>query len=190
MLRTVAGLIQSVILTPIRAVFHASESKNRPLPRAVDVPLRPARNRKKQKVSEEAIHILPCAKRKSEHEGRSILCSCTAIIDGICYEFDLVHQSGTLDSTGRMQRPCWSWIRVRGPRRDRPSSQAEATFAFVPPYNSLGGDLLRTRAVRQAIQHWQRGTDLREAGALAQRKEDEFQCLLIREGQRRKLEHN
>ena len=187
-LRVVAALIRSCVQTPIHALFHPGTATDRALVPSMNSPSRGVRNRRKQKVSAEAIQMMPCRARISVQEGRGIYSSCTAIIADITYEFDLVHQSGSIDENGRQQRPCWSWIQVRGPHRDRSSSETEAVFASCAPYRSLSGNLLQTRAVRQAIEQWCMQPEVREAAALAQKQEDESQCLLIAEGQRRKLQ--
>jgi hypothetical protein len=181
MLRTVAALIQSFLLTPIRALFNGEHTEK-------DAAYPVLAVRKKRRVNAKTIQISPCAAREMTEDGRAIYASCDAIVDGVAYKFDLVHQSGTLDAIGRQERPCWSWIRVQGPHRTTTSTMIEAMFACVPPYQALSSDLLRTRAVRQAIEQWRKMPEVRDAGASAHKEEDKFGSLLVREGQRRKAQ--
>ena len=141
MLRIVAALIQSFLLTPIRSLFNGEHpEKNAVAPASAA--------RKKRRVNAESIQISPCAAREMTEERRVIYASCDAVVDGMFYKFDLVHQSGTLDATGRQERPCWTWVRVQGPHRTRTLTTIEAMFAYMPPYQALSSGLLRTRAVR------------------------------------------
>jgi hypothetical protein len=99
MLRIVAALIQSFLLTPIRSLFIGERPEKNAFASASSA-------RKKRRVNAETIQITPCAVRDMTEEGRAIYASCDAVVDGVSYKFDLVHQSGTLDATGRQERPC------------------------------------------------------------------------------------
>ena len=103
MLRVVIALFQSFLLAPIRSLFNGVHPEKAAVAQA-------SAARKKRRVNAETIQIRPCAAREMTETGRAIYASCDAIVDGVSYEFDLVHQNGTLDATGRQERPCWSWV--------------------------------------------------------------------------------
>jgi len=176
MLKIITILIQVFFVTPIRSLFDRKHI-------VASLAIKP---RKKRRVNAETIELYPCETRESVEDGRTIYASCNAHVDGISYTFDLVHQSGLLDTDGRQKRPCWSWIKVQGPHRTQKATMIEASFAVYPPYLALSCDLLRTGAVRQAIAQWRKIPAIQEAAALADKQENRFRWQLVREGQRRR----
>lgn len=144
------------------------------------------KGRKKRRLNAESIEILSCAARESASPIRTVYVSCDAIVNGKSYEFDFVHQDGSIDSTGRQERPCWSWISVHGPHRYKASARAEAQFASEPPHRSLGSEsLLGVRAVRQAILVWRQRPETKTAAALSRREAGRFTELLVQAGRAR-----